>query len=180
MRPVLTYSSTVWDPHQTSKTPTTWNKCSAGLPTSSTEIIQNEPKDVSPTWSRVLGGSLYSIDGTQTDSLCYSESSMVWLTSLPTTFNPTTPVREVPNACGSYKLLKTSTSTLFTPVLSVTGIHCPPLLPMSRLSRNLRKASQVCLPSSCDPTRLSHLYIVLTGDLGYFTCFIGHRSFYTG
>ena len=40
-----------------------------------------------------MGGSLYSIDGTQTDSLCYSESSMVWLTSLPTTFNPTTPVR---------------------------------------------------------------------------------------
>ena len=92
-------------------TSTTWNKCSAGLPASSTEIIQNEPQDVSPTWSRVLGGSLYSIDSTQTDSLCYSKSSMVWLTSLPTTFNPTTPVREVPNACGSYKLLKTSTST---------------------------------------------------------------------
>ena len=55
---------------------------------------------------------VYSIDGTQTDSLCYSESSMVWLTSLPTTFNPTTPVREVPNACGSYKILKMSTSTL--------------------------------------------------------------------
>ena len=122
-------------------TSTTWNKCSAGLPASSTDIIQNEPQDVSPTWSIVLGGSLYSIDGTQTDSLCYSESSMVWLTSLPTTFNPTTPVREVPIACGSFKLLKTSTSSLFTPVLSVTGIDCLPLLLMSRLSRNLGKAS---------------------------------------
>ena len=44
--------------------------------------------------SRVLGVSLYNIDGTQTSSPCYSESSMVRLTSLPTTFNPTTPVRE--------------------------------------------------------------------------------------
>ena len=55
-----------------------------------------------------------------------------------------------------------------------------PLLPMSRLSRKLEKASQVCLPSPCDPTRLSHLYILLTEDLGHFTFFIGHRSFYTG
>ena len=46
--------------------------------------------------------------------------------------------------------------------------------------QEFREGSQVCLPSFCDPTRLSHLYIVLTGDLGYFTCFIGHRSFYTG
>ena len=130
---------------------------------------------MSPTWSRVLGGSLYSIDGTQTDSLCYFQSSMVWLTSLPTTFNPMTPVREVPNACGSYKLLKTS--TLFTPILSVTGINCLPLFPMSRLSRNLGKTSQVCLPNFCDPTRLSHLYIVLTGDLGYFTCFYRASQF---
>ena len=112
-----------------------------------------------------------------TDRLCYLQSSMVWLTSLPTTFNPMTPVREVPNACGSYKLLKTSTSTLFTPVLSVTGINCLPLFPMSRHSRNLGKASQVCLPNSCNPTRLSHLYIVLTGDLGCFTCFYRASQF---
>ena len=98
----------------------------------------------------------------------------------PLGFNPTTPVREVPYACGSYKPLKTSTSSLFTHVLSVTGIDCLSLLPVSGLSRNLGKASQVCLPSSCDPTRFRHLYIVLTGDLEHFTCFIGHRSFYTG
>ena len=132
----------IWTAHKPA-TSTTWNKCSAGLTASFTQIIQIEPKDVPPTWSRVLGGSLYSIDGTQTDSLCYSESSMVWLTSLPTTFNPTTPVWEVPNACGSYKQLKTSTSSLFTRVLSVTGIDCLPLLPMSSLCRNLGTASLV-------------------------------------
>ena len=161
-------------------TSTIWNKCHAGLRASFTEIIQNEPRDMSPAWSRVLGGSLYSIDGTQADSLCYSESSMVWLTSLLTTFNRTTHILEVPNACCSYKQLKTSTSSLFTPVLSVTGIDCLQPLPMFRLSRILGKASQVCLSSFCNPTRLSHLLIVLTGDLGNFTCFIRHRSFYTG
>ena len=92
-----------------------------------------------------------------------------------TTFNPTTPVREVPNACGSYKQLKTSTSSHFTLILSVTGNDCIPLLPMSRLSRNLGKAYQVCLPSSCNPTRLSHLNKALTRNPGHFTCFIGHH-----
>ena len=76
--------------------------------------------------------------------------------------------------------LKTSTSSLFTPLLSVTGIDCLPLLPMSRLSRNLGKASQVSLPSSWDPNRLSHLYIVLTRDLGHFTCLLGIAVFTQG
>ena len=47
-----------------SATSTTWNNYSAGLLKLFTEITQKEPQDVSPTWSRVLGGSLYSIDGT--------------------------------------------------------------------------------------------------------------------
>ena len=50
---------------------------------------------------------------------------------------------------------KTSTSSHFTLILSVNGIDYLTLLPMSRLSRNLGKASQVCLPSSCHPTRLT-------------------------
>ena len=32
----------------------------------------------------------------------------------------------------------------------------------------------------CDPTRLTPPVIVLTRDVGHFTCFIGHHSFYTG
>ena len=162
VRPVLEYSSTVWDPHQTSDIHNLEQVQSRAA-----HFVYRNYTERTPGWSRVLVGSLYSIDGTQTDSLCYSESSMVWLTSLPTTFNPTTPIREVPNACGSYKQLKTSSMFHFTLVLSVTGIDCLPLLPMSRLSRNLGKASQVCLPSSCNPTRLNHLYRVLTGDLGH-------------
>ena len=40
--------------------------------------IQNEPRDVSPTWSRVLGGSLYSIDGTQTDYVIPNPAWFGW------------------------------------------------------------------------------------------------------
>ena len=84
---------------------------------------------------------------------------MVWLTSLLTTFNPVTPVQEVNSQC-----LRQLQAT--KDVYKFTFYHCTisdwnplptrlPLLPMSRLSRNLGKASQVCLPSSCDATRLT-------------------------
>ena len=126
VRPVLEYSSTVWDPHQTSDIHNLEQVQRKAARFVHRNYTERTPGCVT-SMIQSLGWSLYSIDGTQTDSLCYSESSMVWLTSLPTTFNPTTPVQEVPNACGSYKLLKTSTSTLFTPVLTVTGIACLPL-----------------------------------------------------
>ena len=53
---------------------TTWNKSSAELPTSFIITTPNEHQDVLPTWSRALGGSLYSIDGSQIDYVVlYSE-----------------------------------------------------------------------------------------------------------
>ena len=101
---------------------------------------------------------------------------MVWLTSLPTTSNSMTPVREVPNVYISLMQPKMSTSILSTLAPSVTGIN---YLPLSRLSRNSGEAFQVCLPSSCDPTmRLNNMYIVLTGDLGHFICLSGIAVLY--
>ena len=102
---------------------------------------------------------------------------MVWLTSLPTTFNPMIPVREVPKACVNYKQLNTFTSSHFTLVLSVTGIDYLPLLPMSRLSRNLGKASQVCLPSSCNRTRLTPLEHSFNWGSGAFYLFYRASQF---
>ena len=100
---------------------TTWNKSSAELPASFIETTLNKHQDVPPTWSRVLDGSLYSIDCSQTDSLCCSAFRMVWSMSLQTTSNQTTPVREVPNVCVNYRQPKTYTSTPFTlrPVLQL-------------------------------------------------------------
>ena len=56
-RPMLKYSSTVWDPHQISHIHNLERvKCTAAY--FYHLKLQNKLQDVSPTWSRVLGGSL--------------------------------------------------------------------------------------------------------------------------
>ena len=176
VRPVLEYSSTVWDPPQTSDTHNleqVQNRAARFVHRNDTE---RTPGCVINMVQNLGWESLQLRRYTNRLSMLFRiQHGLVEVTI----FNPTTPVREVPNACGSYKQLKTSTSSHFTLILSVTGNDCIPLLPMSRLSRNLGKVYQVCLPSSCDPSRLSHLNKALTRDLGHFTCFIGHHS-YTG
>ena len=135
---------------------TTWNKSSAELPTSFIITTPNEHQDVSPTWSRALGGSLYSIDGSQIDYVVlYSE----WFGRCHYRLHPT---KRHP-----YKRFSMSVSTAgnqrrirapFTLVLSVIGIGFLPLLPMPRSCRNSGKVSQASLPYSCDSTRTTPKY----------------------
>ena len=160
---VKIHISTVWDPHPQPGT-------------SAAQGCAHRPPKLYRTNSRmchqhgpVLGGSLYSIDGTQTDSLCYSESSMVWLTALPTTdyIHPNDTRTRGSQRLRQLQATKDVYKYSFYPRTISDWNRLPiPLVPMPRLSRILGKASQVCLPSSCDPTRLRHLYIVLTGIWG--------------
>ena len=82
-----------------------------------------------------------------TDRLCCPIFRMVWLMSLLTTSNQTTPIREAPNICINYRQPKTYTSTPFTLVLSVIGIGYLPLLPTSIPCRNSGRPLKQVFPT---------------------------------
>ena len=179
VRPVLEYSSTVWDPHQTSDIHNLEQVQRRAARFVHRNYTERTPGCVTNMVQSLGWESLQHRRYTDRLSMLFRiQHGLVDVTTDYIQPNDTRTrgfqrLRQLQATKDIYKYS-------FYPVLSVTGIDCLPLLLTSRLSRNLGKASQVCLPSSCDPTRLSHLYIVLNGDLGHFTCFIGHHSFYTG
>ena len=146
VRPVLKYCSTVWDPHQTTNI-------------HNLEQVQHRAAHfVHQNYTERTPGCVTNmvqcLGRRSLQHIRYTDRLTMLFQTRPCLVDVTTDYIQ-PNACVSYKQLKTSASSNFTLVLSVTGIDYLPLLQMSRLSRNFGKASQVCPLSSCDPSRLA-------------------------
>ena len=182
VRPVLEYSSTVWDPHQSSDIHNLEQVQRRAARFVHHNYTERTPGCVSNMVQSLGWESLQHRRYIDRLSMLFRvQHGLVDVTTDYIQLNDT-------RTRGSQRLRQLNATKdvykySFYPRTICDWIQLPTTVTMSRLFRNLGKTFQVCLPSSCDTTkRLNNMYMVLTGDLGHFICLSGiavlHRVTY--
>ena len=175
VRPVLEYSSTVWDPHLARDT-----HALEQVQRRAARFVHRNYSERTPGCVTNMVQSGMGILPVLTfcrHALCvFQKSSMGLLTSVLNLFNSTTVVLQDHIAYANFRPL-----CPFYPRTTSDWNRLPTAVTDLQTLQGFREGL-AHLPPSLRPLYQiqSSLYIVLTGDLGNFVCFIGHRSFYTG